>query len=89
VEESTQQLVIPAKAGIHSTDHIKIQVSPFGIRLLDQLNLPLSLPLLDPFLSGYSIMDMTVYLIIYETVHTILLCKSLHEINFVLIHSLE
>ena len=65
-----------------------VQVGPIWISLLNQFNLPRSVPLLEGFLPRDSALHSLVYLIPDQLVNTITLCETFYQVILVLPDSL-
>jgi len=75
--------VTPAKAGVQETfggdvaletgspNEVVVQIAPLGIVLLDEMQLPLSLPLLQLLLAQDGVADTSECLVVYESVHAV------------------
>jgi hypothetical protein len=75
-------LVIPAKAGIHLSQG-GIQVDPMRVFLLNQPDLPVTLPILDSLFAKYGRFHGFMKFEPYEPMHVISVGETLHDVIFV------
>ena len=85
-EAQSHTPVIPAEAGIQKTalQQVRIQVSPIGIRFLNQPDFPGPVPFLELFLSGYGAVYIVNCLVVDEVVDTVFLGESINQIALML-----
>jgi len=63
------------------------QIDPLGVHALDQPDLPLPAPLLDPVLASYGLRHQVMHLVVDEHVHMVVLGEALDETLLVLGHA--
>jgi hypothetical protein len=83
----TNLIVIPAQAGIQSFCCSNVQITPLRVTFLDELDFPVSLPLLHAFFSGDGVVDTTKTLVVHKSVDTVFPSKTFNKTILVFIYA--